>query len=179
MPQPHLPQESAKSIHVVRPAAFPLREIDASASGNGRSAGGPCASVVHNFISRPTSLLLSSSSSLRTCQRDFSPTPSSFALCYHSNTNQRCRRFSSLPDSVSFTPWKSQRAYRSEPARLQAISRRYVHPPRSCPDASSSPQHAALAGSGKPVSGCSNHAIRPSYAMVGLPPIGVPRACLH
>ena len=29
---------------------FPRRETDASASGNGRSAGGPCERVVHNFI---------------------------------------------------------------------------------------------------------------------------------
>lgn len=36
------------------PAAFPLWEIDASASVSGRSVGGPCELVVYNFISRPT-----------------------------------------------------------------------------------------------------------------------------
>jgi hypothetical protein len=33
---------------VVRLAAFLLPEIDASASGNGRSGGGPCDAVVHS-----------------------------------------------------------------------------------------------------------------------------------
>ncbi len=46
-------------VVVVSQTAFPLQEIDASASGNGRSVGGPCGRVVHNFINRSASRLLS------------------------------------------------------------------------------------------------------------------------
>ena len=61
---------------VVRLAAFPLREIDASASGNGRSAGGPCEPDVHNFTSRPASRPLSLLQLHRRPNRPFSVPPS-------------------------------------------------------------------------------------------------------
>ena len=53
---------------VVGLTGVPHQETGASASGNGRSARGPCAPSVHNFSKRPASLLLS-----------LLPYPSSFA----------------------------------------------------------------------------------------------------
>ena len=52
---------------------LPYRETDASASGNGRSAGGPCAAGLHNFTSRPTSRLLSLPRLYRPTLLRFSP----------------------------------------------------------------------------------------------------------
>lgn len=48
-----------ESSQVVGLTAFPLPEMGASASRNGRTARGSCTASVHNFIRNPTSRLLS------------------------------------------------------------------------------------------------------------------------